>query len=353
MDELEALFEVEGVEEPEPPREPIRWRWLLLGGLAIVLAAVLLFDEPETEPEPEVLLPPPMPGSFEVGSWAWVPVDIDWGSAVVHVEGGVLVGNRSWNGQGGWSLVAWDGELTRTPIGQLPVDPVADRADDGTVWVAGQDVAGTRVVVFDPATGDVTPIEGLAGERAPSIEDDAGAVRLLTAAGVRSWSEETGWQDPTRTDDPADAAAILDSALYRANVAIQTGEHDPPGPSVRAGTAVRTSEGPGWEFLEACNGSSCERSARPTGGSWVQTDDLPGLPRWTGSEWWAAAPWAGLTEPTVHLSTDGLAWETVRLPNLSLASDELVVPTVLPGRVVVLTLLRPDGTQEVFVGERA
>ncbi len=354
MEDVEALFEFEGVEEPPDEEPPPRWRWFLLGGLAVVLvAAMLLIDDPEPAPEPEALVPPSLPGAFELENWAWVPSDMEWGSAVVHVEGGLLVGNRSWNGRGGWALVGWDGRLTRTPLGELPIDPVADRADDGTVWVAGRDIAGTRVVAVDPDTGDLSTIDLLSGERPLSIEVDDGTVRILTDAGVRAWTQDTGWLDPSKVGDTAAIAATLESAMYRATVAIQTGELDPPGPAVRPSSVVRTSEGPGWEFLEACDGSSCDRWSRPDGGGWVRSPDLPGLPRWNGSEWWAAVPWAGRTEPTVHLSADGLAWETVRAPNLSLASDEMVIPTVLPGRVIVLTLLRPDGTQEVFVGERS
>jgi hypothetical protein len=115
---------------------------------------------------------------------------------------------------------------------------------------------------------------------------------------------------------------------------------------------VVASSSPIWSFLESCFGSECELFARPIAGNWVRAPELPGLPRWNGSEWWIGGPWAAAGAVPVRVSRDALTWETVATPSFLLASDEQVLTHVLPGERVVLTVLRPDGTSEVFLGER-
>jgi hypothetical protein len=372
----EPLFTV-GVEEPpertdDPPGRP---RWWLLVGLVVVLAGLLaapglvdrLEDDP-AQPEADPLdAPDYRPPAPSTPGWVWTELAVDWGNEVVDLGSGLLVGARTWErGGGSWTYHDADtlaGAEPPIPLGELPRHPVATFGTDGRLLVAGLredavvveaiDLATGRREAFEPAPQYLVSGPDAIAEREGWVYVDGGN-RLWSRSPTGAWTVDDGVDALTIAPDltfafgvEPDAIELLVTARdadFRPIGSITTDR--PPG-------RVLATSGPFWTYLESCFGSECERFARPLAGNWARAPELPGLPRWNGSEWWVAGPWAAAGATPVRVSSDALTWETVATPALTLTTDEQVLVNVLPGSKVVLTVLRPDGSSEVFLGERA
>lgn len=368
----EPLFTVGLDEPPADPVEQTRSRWWLLAVVALALAAIVVVPRLLTDGDPDPSDPQAIPleaPDFQprgTPGWSWTELPIPWGNEVLDLGSGLLVGSRTWERDGGtWTYHDADTLAGGAPpvlIGSLPRHPVAAFGSDGRLWVSG--LAGDAMVVeaidlgtgrresFDPAPQFLVAGPDSVAEREGWVYVDGGN-RLWARSPTGAWSVNDGVDALTVASDLTFAFGVGPDTIdllvtardddFRPIGALTT--ERPPG-------RVVASSSPIWSFLESCFGSECELFARPIAGNWVRAPELPGLPRWNGSEWWIGGPWAAAGSVPVRVSRDALTWETVATPSFMLASDEQVLTHVLPGERVVLTVLRPDGTSEVFLGER-
>lgn len=369
----EPLFTV-GLDEPEAPANPpgrgFRWSAFVVGVAAVATAFVFagLTDADDPTPETVPLPPPPSTAPSATPSatpgWTWTTLGIPWGNVIVDAGPGLLVGTGTWRADGGtWRYVdtaSLVGTAGPTDLGSLPTQPVATATDHLTVGGLIDGALVVERIALDGGTRDTfTPVPWVVTVGPDAVIERDGEVFVDT--GDRVWWGRPGttWQ----VDDRIAAVTIAEDAPLGLGtgadslVAFELREQRwvavQDVPLSRAPGTVSTSSGPGWSFAQACLGSVCDVIARPTGAGWQLARELDSLPRWNGSEWWTAGVWASAGADPVAVSGDGLSWETVPTPGFMLASDEQVLVHVLPGPTVVLSVLRPDGTSEVWVGRRA